>query len=158
MKKCVVVDGYVTPSSVISHRYVYIKFAWSSLDFSGQFNQKARFSSWILANLSLFSKYACKLSLRHLALTLTAVSGQFQQIGPPRNVSVTLTEDGYLVTWQPPEFGSDEIRTYRVRWTQPSREYIYGSAETQDTFFLGDLFFWYSQYLFILNKIRRSEA
>lgn len=62
--------------------------------------------------------------------------GQFQQIGPPRNLSVTLTADGYLVTWQPPDFGSDELRTYRVRWTQAPREYIYGSAETQGTSFL----------------------
>jgi hypothetical protein len=62
--------------------------------------------------------------------------GHFQQIGPPRNLSVTLTADGYLVTWQPPDFGSDELRTYRLRWTQASREYIYGSAETQDTSFL----------------------
>jgi hypothetical protein len=69
------------------------------------------------------------------------VPGQFQQIGPPRNVSVILTADGYLVTWQPPEFGSDELRVYRVRWTQASREYIYGSAETQDTTFIGDPLF-----------------
>jgi hypothetical protein len=69
------------------------------------------------------------------------LSGQFQQIGPPRNLSVTLTADGYLVTWQSPEFGSDELRTYRIRWTQASREYIYGSAETQDTSFLGDRVF-----------------
>jgi hypothetical protein len=66
------------------------------------------------------------------------VPGQFQQIGPPRNVSVSLTTDGYLVTWQPPEFGNDELRVYKVRWTQASREYFYGSAETQDTTFIGD--------------------
>lgn len=74
-------------------------------------------------------------------MSQTVVSGQFQQIGPPRNVSVTLTSDGYLVTWQPPEYGIDEVRKYRVRWTQPTREYIYGSAETQDNSFLGNLVF-----------------
>ncbi|PSN47223.1 hypothetical protein C0J52_16568, partial [Blattella germanica] len=62
--------------------------------------------------------------------------GQFQQIGPPRNVSVKLTGDGFLVTWQPPEFGGEELRSYTVRWTQSSREYIYGIAETKETFFI----------------------
>lgn len=66
----------------------------------------------------------------------TTPLGQFQQIGPPRNVSVRLTADGYLVTWQPPEFGHDELRAYRVRWTQASIEFFYGSAETQDTTFI----------------------
>jgi hypothetical protein len=69
------------------------------------------------------------------------VPGQFQQIGPPRNVSVRLTADGYLVTWQPPEFGRDELRAYRVRWTQASTEFFYGSAETQDNTFIGDPMF-----------------
>lgn len=69
------------------------------------------------------------------------VPGQFQQIGPPPNVSVRLVVDGYLVTWQPPEFGGNELRAYRVQWTHASREYICSSAETQDTSFLGEVVF-----------------
>jgi hypothetical protein len=80
--------------------------------------------------------------------------GQFQQIGPPRNVSVRMTEDGFLVTWQPPEFGSDELRTYTVRWTQASREYIYGSAETRDTSFLGEPVFRSLDRLFVPSKVQ----
>jgi hypothetical protein len=80
------------------------------------------------------------------------VPGQFQQIGPPRNVSVRLTSDGYLVTWQPPEFGRDELRAYRVRWTQASMEYFYGSAETQDTTFIGNPMFRPLDLLIVPNK------
>jgi hypothetical protein len=87
------------------------------------------------------------------------VPGQFQQIGPPRNVSVRLAVDGYLVTWQPPEFGSNELRAYRVRWSQASREYICSSAETQDTSFLGELLIRSLDHLVVAtNKTHGSEA
>jgi hypothetical protein len=85
------------------------------------------------------------------------VPGQFQQIGPPRNVSVRPTADGYVVTWQPPEFGRDELRAYRVRWTQASMEFFYGSAETQDTTFIGDPMF-RSLYPLIIPPKKHMEV
>lgn len=61
----------------------------------------------------------------------------FAPIGPPRNVSVHLTLDGYLVTWEPPEFGKESVRVYIVRWSEGPFELLCGTAETKDLFFSG---------------------
>nr|CAD7574650.1 unnamed protein product [Timema californicum] len=55
--------------------------------------------------------------------------GSFQQIGPPRNVSVSPSRDGYLVTWEPPDLGMEDLLNYRVRWSQEGKEHLHGQAE-----------------------------
>lgn len=72
----------------------------------------------------------------------------FQQIGPPMNVSITQTDDGYVLTWEPPEFGGDELKTYTVRWTEGPRELLYGRADTTDNFLLVPYLEEGSTYLF----------
>ncbi|XP_047119273.1 protein borderless [Schistocerca piceifrons] len=62
--------------------------------------------------------------------------GSFQQIGPPHNVTVQLTDDGYMVSWEPPLFGSEDLKSYTVRWTEGPRQQLYGRADTTDTFFV----------------------
>ncbi|GLV33104.1 borderless [Carabus blaptoides fortunei] len=59
----------------------------------------------------------------------------FAPIGPPRNVSVHLTMNGYLVTWEPPEFGKQSVRVYIVRWTEGPSELLCGTVETKDLFY-----------------------
>nr|CAD7201704.1 unnamed protein product [Timema douglasi] len=55
--------------------------------------------------------------------------GSFQQIGPPRNVSVSPSRDGYLVTWEPPDLGMEDLLNYHVRWSQEGKEHLHGQAE-----------------------------
>ncbi|XP_063223267.1 protein borderless [Bacillus rossius redtenbacheri] len=62
--------------------------------------------------------------------------GSFQQIGPPRNVSVSPAKEGYLVTWEPPEFGQDELRGYAVHWSQEGREHLQGHKEVSGNRYL----------------------
>ncbi|XP_068085284.1 uncharacterized protein [Anabrus simplex] len=74
--------------------------------------------------------------------------GSFQQIGPPRNVSIVLTEEGYIVTWEPPEFGREALKVYTVRWTEGPREILYGRADTTDTFLVVPLLEEGASYVF----------
>lgn len=60
-------------------------------------------------------------------------------IGYPRNVCVYPTSEGYLITWDPPEYGGDELRIYVVRWYEGPREHLQGTAETKNTSYLGEL-------------------
>lgn len=57
-------------------------------------------------------------------------------IGYPNNVSVHTTDDGYLVTWDPPNYGMEDLRIYVVRWYQGPQEYLCGTAETKNTTYL----------------------
>lgn len=59
---------------------------------------------------------------------------------PPRNVRVQVTADGYLVTWDPPLAGKDNVKLYIVRWFRgPAEENLHGRAETTDSFYLGKI-------------------
>lgn len=60
-----------------------------------------------------------------------------ESMGPPVNVKVQATVEGYLVTWEPPEFGKNLVRLYTVRWFRGPSEHLYGRAETTDTYYLG---------------------
>lgn len=39
----------------------------------------------------------------------------FSQIGPPRNLSVDLSTDGFLVHWDSPDYGQDMVGLYIIR-------------------------------------------
>lgn len=58
-------------------------------------------------------------------------------MGPPLNVRVQATVEGYLVTWEPPQYGKGQVRLYTVRWFRGPSEHLYGRAETTDTYYLG---------------------
>ncbi|GJQ65536.1 hypothetical protein Trydic_g7637 [Trypoxylus dichotomus] len=59
-----------------------------------------------------------------------------QKLGPAEDVRVHATQDGYLVTWNPPEVGLEELRIYIVKWFQGPKEHLVGSAETKNTSYL----------------------
>ena len=59
-------------------------------------------------------------------------------MGPPHNVRVQATVEGYLVTWEPPLVGPGLVRLYRVTWYRGPSEHLYGKAETTDTYYLGE--------------------
>ena len=59
-------------------------------------------------------------------------------MGPPLNVRVQATVQGYLVTWEPPAYGKEQVRLYAVRWFRGPSEQLYGRAETTDTYYLGN--------------------
>ncbi|XP_072749945.1 protein borderless isoform X2 [Anoplolepis gracilipes] len=59
-----------------------------------------------------------------------------ESMGPPVNVKVQATVEGYLVTWEPPEYGKNQVRLYTVRWFRGPSEHLYGRAETTDTYYL----------------------
>ncbi|KAK9307852.1 hypothetical protein QLX08_001924 [Tetragonisca angustula] len=58
------------------------------------------------------------------------------RMGPPLNVRVQATVQGYLVTWEPPAYGKEQVRLYAVRWFRGPSEQLYGRAETTDTYYL----------------------
>ncbi|XP_015601580.1 protein borderless isoform X2 [Cephus cinctus] len=59
-----------------------------------------------------------------------------ESMGHPQNVRVQTTVEGYLVTWDPPSYGSESVRVYIVRWFRGPAEHLYGRAETTDTYYL----------------------
>ncbi|XP_033338071.1 borderless isoform X1 [Megalopta genalis] len=59
-----------------------------------------------------------------------------ERMGPPVNVRVQATVEGYLVTWEPPAYGKEQVRLYAVRWFRGPSERLYGRAETTDTYYL----------------------
>ncbi|KMQ92911.1 protein turtle [Lasius niger] len=63
-------------------------------------------------------------------------SPQEESMGSPVNVRVQATVEGYLVTWEPPEYGKNLVRLYTVRWFRGPSEHLYGRAETTDTYYL----------------------
>lgn len=69
----------------------------------------------------------------------------FSQIGPPRNLLVTVKPDGYLVTWEPPEYGNDQFGLYILRWYREPEHKLEGEHETTKNYFNGKKF--------ILNEI-----
>lgn len=63
--------------------------------------------------------------------------GAFQQIGAPVNLSVKLTTEGYLVTWDPPSFGKEILKTYMLQLTRESTGSLVGTHETKNNYFIG---------------------
>lgn len=65
---------------------------------------------------------------------------QFSQVGPPRNVTVQPKPDGdgYVVSWDEPEYGRDSLRVYVVRWYREPGHYFHGSAETRELYYEGE--------------------
>ena len=59
-----------------------------------------------------------------------------ERMGPPLNVRVQATVEGYLVTWEHPAYGKEQVRLYVVRWFRGPSERLYGRAETTDTYYL----------------------
>ncbi|XP_043252738.1 protein borderless isoform X2 [Colletes gigas] len=59
-----------------------------------------------------------------------------ERMGPPLNVRVQATVEGYLVTWEPPAYGKEQVRLYTVGWFRGPSERLYGKEETTDTYYL----------------------
>ncbi len=66
---------------------------------------------------------------------------QFSQIVPPRNVTVTEkpTGDGFVVSWDPPEYGIETLRVYLVRWYREPGRFLHGTAETRELYYTGNI-------------------
>lgn len=65
----------------------------------------------------------------------------FSQIGAPRNVTVQPKPngDGYVVSWDQPDYGLDTLRVYVVRWYREPGHFFHGSAETRELYYTGIL-------------------
>lgn len=57
----------------------------------------------------------------------------FPPVGFPRNVTLHRTVDGFLLTWEPPEYGLELLKFYKIKWTQGPDDVLYGMAETKNT-------------------------
>lgn len=57
-----------------------------------------------------------------------------KSIGSPKNINVQITNDGCLITWDPPDEGLDDLEYYEIRWVE--NEAVV-SAVTTDPFYLG---------------------
>ncbi|KAF5301468.1 hypothetical protein FQA39_LY02197 [Lamprigera yunnana] len=57
----------------------------------------------------------------------------YSPIGPPGNLNIQATNDGYLVTWDQPEFGAQFLSRYTLKWYESSSEFLQGLVETKDT-------------------------
>lgn len=50
----------------------------------------------------------------------------------PKNVSVHYSGDEYLVTWEAPDYGADDVKLYIVKWSKGNFDELTGSAETTE--------------------------
>ncbi|XP_076238874.1 borderless isoform X2 [Calliopsis andreniformis] len=80
-----------------------------------------------------------------------------ERMGPPLNVRVQATVEGYLVTWEPPAYGKEQVRMYAVRWFRGPSEILYGRAETTDTYYLVKTLEEESYYTFEVAAISISD-
>lgn len=66
----------------------------------------------------------------------------FSQIGPPRNLTLEVTEDGdFRLTWERPEYGLETLRFYILKWWLEPGNAMYGEIKTPDYEYTGKLFF-----------------
>lgn len=79
------------------------------------------------------------------------------RMGPPTNVRVQATVEGYLVTWEPPAYGEDKVRLYVVRWFRGPSERLYGRADTIDTYYLVKALEGESYYTFEVSAKSMSD-
>lgn len=63
-------------------------------------------------------------------------SNSLPPVGYPRNITITPTEEGFLISWEPPEYGIENLKTYVLRWFQGPEDYLFGSIETINTSYL----------------------
>ncbi|XP_017772996.1 PREDICTED: protein borderless isoform X2 [Nicrophorus vespilloides] len=84
----------------------------------------------------LFSKTIRVWTKGYNAEYSSAGSTNPHSIGSPKDVQVKSTADGFLVVWNPPEYGLEELRVYVVRWYEGPRQYLCGTAETKNTSYL----------------------
>lgn len=57
----------------------------------------------------------------------------FSQIGPPLNLTLFISEDDeYILTWEKPDYGVDQLRFYIVEWWQEPGHISYGRVETSN--------------------------
>lgn len=54
------------------------------------------------------------------------------------NLSVSVKPDGYLVSWDSPEYGKEMLGLYVVRWYLEPEHRLHGKAETTNNFYLGE--------------------
>ncbi|XP_035721778.1 protein borderless-like isoform X1 [Vespa mandarinia] len=80
-----------------------------------------------------------------------------EKMGPPRNVRVQATVEGYLVTWEPPSEGRGQVRLYVVRWFRGPAQHLYGRSETTDTYYLVKTLEEESQYTFEVAAMSLSD-
>lgn len=83
----------------------------------------------------LFSK-AIRVWTKNAESETERFRGPFPPVGYPRNVTVHPTDNGLIISWLPPEYGLEYLKTYVVRWSQGPDEYIFGSGETTNTSYL----------------------
>lgn len=57
----------------------------------------------------------------------------FSQIGPPLNLSLYITEENeYILSWEQPDYGLDQLRYYILQWWQEPEHVLYGKIETSN--------------------------
>lgn len=63
----------------------------------------------------------------------------FAQIGPPRNLTVQQTDAGdeFVASWKSPEYGTDTLAVYVLRWHRQPGYKFEGSLETRNTYVHG---------------------
>lgn len=54
---------------------------------------------------------------------------------------VTAKPDGFLVTWEPPEYGNDQLGLYIVRYYQEPEHKLIGEHETRNNYLTGKFYF-----------------
>lgn len=59
----------------------------------------------------------------------------FSQIGPPRNVTVELEDESYLVSWEAPDYGYDILSLYVIRWYLEPDHKLVNQGETRNNFY-----------------------
>ncbi|KAB0799512.1 hypothetical protein PPYR_07392 [Photinus pyralis] len=60
----------------------------------------------------------------------------YSPVGPPVNIKIHSVDDGYVVSWDPPEYGSEYLAQYTLKWYEASSETLEGLVETRDTAYL----------------------
>lgn len=58
----------------------------------------------------------------------------FQQIGPPRNVTVEFVDEDYLISWDLPDYGHDLLTVYVIRWYLEPEHELVGTHETRNNY------------------------
>lgn len=58
------------------------------------------------------------------------------QIGPPKNLSVSVKPDGFFINWESPDYGQDMLDLYVVRWFQEPEHKLHGKGETTNNYFM----------------------
>ncbi|XP_023287560.1 protein borderless isoform X2 [Orussus abietinus] len=108
----------------------------------------------------MFSK-AVKVFTLPVASSQNSASGYHssepESMGPPQNVRVQATVEGYLVTWDPPAYGTQYVRLYTVRWFRGPAEHLYGRSETTDTYYLVKSLEEESSYTFEVAAVSMSD-